>query len=91
MPLYQHICEVCGREEVLSSEEGFDAGWDYPPRMGAFGVVSPRTCPNCPITGTLWWAMVQGTIKGEDGLSPTQVATLERILSEPGSILVQEG
>ena len=30
-----HICEVCGKTEILTSEESFNAGWDYPPRMGA--------------------------------------------------------
>lgn len=38
---YKHICEVCGRCEILTPEEAFQAGWDYPPRMGFFGVLSP--------------------------------------------------
>lgn len=33
----KHICEVCGVEEILTPETGFEAGWDYPPKMGAFG------------------------------------------------------
>lgn len=41
-PLYRHVCEVCGKTEDLTSEQGFEQGWDYPPRMGIFGVVSPR-------------------------------------------------
>lgn len=44
------ICEVCGKEEVLTSDEAFEQGWDYLPRMGAFGIVSPRTCGSCPIS-----------------------------------------
>ena len=49
-----HICEVCGRTEVLTPQEAFDEGWDYPPMMGSFGVVSPRTCPNCLMVDTAW-------------------------------------
>ena len=25
----RHICEVCGREEVLTPEEAYSAGWDW--------------------------------------------------------------
>ena len=82
----KHICEVCGKEEILTSEEAFLAGWDYPPRMGAFGVVSPRTCPDCNIMDTLWAALILKKKKVED-LSDRQKQTLKRILGEPGSIL----
>lgn len=47
--ILKHICEVCGCEEVLDSDEAFELGWDYPPRMGKFKVLSSRTCPNCTI------------------------------------------
>lgn len=50
----RHICEVCGREEILTPEEAFNAGWDYPSKMGSFGVISQRTCPHCPINKTAW-------------------------------------
>ena len=39
-----HICEVCGKTEILTPKEAFNEGWDYPPRMGGFGIVGPRTC-----------------------------------------------
>ena len=42
-----HICEVCGKTETLTPEEAFNEGWDYPPRMGGFGIVGPRTCGDC--------------------------------------------
>ena len=29
-----HICEVCGKTEIMTPEEAFNYGWDYPPRMG---------------------------------------------------------
>ena len=33
-----HICEVCGKTEMLTPAEAFNDGWDYPPRMGGFGI-----------------------------------------------------
>lgn len=85
--LLRHICEVCGKEENLTPEEAYDQGWDYPPKMGQFKVVSPRTCGNCGMDGTLWFAMTfQG--KNLDYLDEKQRQTLERILNEPESIMV---
>lgn len=26
-----HICEVCGKTVILTLEEAFNEGWDYPP------------------------------------------------------------
>lgn len=85
----RHICEVCGKEEILSPEEAYNRGWDYPPKMGAFGVISPRTCGNCNITDTLWW---QIAVKKRDvrELSKSQLDTFVRILNEPASILESE-
>ena len=54
---YKHICEVCGRTELLTPQEAYQAGWDYPPGMGSFGIVSARTCPNCSIFDTVWAAL----------------------------------
>lgn len=82
----KHICEVCGKEELLAPEEAFLAGWDYPPRMGAFGIVSPRTCPDCSMMDTLWAALVMEK-KTVEELNTRQKKTLKRILGEPGSIL----
>ena len=83
-----HVCEVCGTSEVLDSDDAFNAGWDYPPRMGAFGVVSPRTCGRCGMDETLWWAVMMDNLSFED-LNDKQKATLERIANEPESILVK--
>jgi hypothetical protein len=83
--VYRHICEVCGKEELLTAEEGYDNGWDYPPKMGAFKVISPRTCGNCSIEGTLWWEMVHDTPFEE--LSERHQETAIRITNEPESIL----
>ncbi|MCI8424633.1 MAG: DUF4248 domain-containing protein [Adlercreutzia sp.] len=84
-----HICEVCGKEEVLTPDEAFNQGWDYPPRMGAFGIVSPRTCGSCPINKTVWWDLVCEK-KQTNELTPHQLETIVRILGEPVSIQVVE-
>lgn len=83
---FKHVCEVCEVEVIQSPEEAFNAGWDYPPRMGAFGIISPRTCGNCGIDGTVWWAVAMEH-KGEADLTAKQIATIERIAKEPESIL----
>jgi len=84
----RHICEVCGAEANLTPGEAFTLGWDYPPRIGQFGVVGPRCCPGCPNVATAWWALV---IDGytEDMLTDGQRATLDRITGEPDSIAVE--
>jgi len=83
-----HVCEVCGKTEILTPEEAFDQGWDYPPVMGTFGVISPRTCGNCAIDGTLWWDLNAG-MRIED-LNMKQLETLRRIMQEPESIMIRE-
>lgn len=85
----RHICEVCGKEEILTPEEAYDKGWDYPPKIGVFGVISPRTCGDCTINQTLWWKMTFEGVTAED-LAGKYKETLTRILSEPKSILVDE-
>ncbi len=74
-------CEACGATAMLTSEEGFEAGWDFPPRMGAWGVVSPRTCGNCAINKTLWWALTVEK-KSTDDCTPQQRQVLAQILNE---------
>ena len=61
-----HVCEVCGKTKIMTPEQAFNEGWDYPPRMGAFGIVSPRTCGDCSMMDTLWMALQSGKIKGID-------------------------
>lgn len=78
---FDHTCEVCGKTESLTSPEAYDAGWDYPPEMGDWGIVSPRTCQDCGMTDTVWWAMTTGK-KGLDDLSPEQRKVVARILNE---------
>ncbi len=33
-PKYLHVCEACGVEATLTPDGAYNAGWDYPPRMG---------------------------------------------------------
>ena len=81
-----HVCEVCGKTEVLTPEEAFEQGWDYPPKMGSFGVISPRTCGDCSMMDTVWWKLMYQHVKSED-LSDKDKETLDRIVHEPVSIL----
>lgn len=81
----QHICELCGKDEVLTPDESFRAGWHYPPKTGPFGIVSPRTCGDCTAYGTLWWFLVVEQTPVSD-LTESQTETLHRIMKEPASI-----
>lgn len=82
----RHICESCGKEEILNTEEGFNQGWDYPPKMGMFKVISPRTCGECGVETTLWWELTYNKTPIEE-LSERHRQTLNRIRTEPESIL----
>lgn len=84
-----YICEVCGKTEIMTPEKAFNEGWDYPPKMGAFGIVGPRTCGDCPIIYTAWWALVSEK-KSVSQLSQKQRETIKRIQGEPESIIPKE-
>lgn len=90
MAKYNHVCEVCGHTEVLTPEEAFSKGWDYPPQMGVFGVISARTCGNCLMDKTLWWKFTMGEVNDVSDLTESELVTLNRILGEPGSIIVYD-
>lgn len=81
-----YICEVCDKTETLTADAAYSAGWDYPPFMGAFGIVGPRTCPDCPMTATVWWTLTEANSNGErlqlPDLSARHRAAIARILSE---------
>ncbi|USS38534.1 hypothetical protein NC516_09150 [Latilactobacillus sakei] len=87
----RYVCENCGKIGFFHDpEEAFDLGWDYPPKMGQYHVIGPRTCGNCAIDKTLYWAMINGTIKSPDDMTPNQKAVLTRILTEPDSITINK-
>ena len=79
----------CGKTEILTPEEAFNKGWDYPTRMGGFGIVGPRTCGDSPIYLTVWWALVVEK-KRVSELSQQQKETIKRIQGEPESIIPEE-
>lgn len=84
-----HICEVCGLQESLTPKEGYDKGWDYAPYMYPFRVVTPRSCPNCGITKTVWFELVAKHTP-LDKLTEKQIQIIKRIQEEPKSILPKE-
>ncbi len=88
MKKYRYVCEVCGRVEILTQDEAYQTGWDYPPFMGKYGVVSPRTCSDCPITENAWMALM--TNKKYDELTERQKETIQRILGEPDNMEITE-
>jgi len=72
-----HWCEVCDTEAELTSDEGFKQGWDFPPKFGAWGVVSPRTCGDCAIDKTAWFTAIS-----KKPLTEKHLKTIERIRRE---------
>lgn len=92
---FWHYCEVCGKKELLTAQSAFDDGWDYPPKMGSFGVLGPRTCGNCSLTDTLYWKVTAENkaalpIVSDAMLTPKERVTWARIKAEPESLLEEE-
>lgn len=95
---FLHVCDGCGKREILSSREAFEQGWDYPGPDGiyknkpgyGFGVLAPRTCGQCTIDKSLYWKL----IVDKDALSymkQEEIAkALERIRNEPMSLIIDE-
>lgn len=59
---FWHYCESCGAKIYCAAQEAFDNGWDYPPRIGAFGLLGPRTCGNCTMIDTLYLKVMKQKI-----------------------------
>ena len=92
---FWHYCEVCGKKEFITAQEAFDNGWDYPPNMGHFGLLGPRTCGKCQLKDTLYWKVnTQKKVPilvGVDGiLTPEERVTWHRIKAEPESLLEED-
>lgn len=92
---FWHYCEVCGKKEFITAQDAFDSGWDYPPRMGHFGMLGPRTCGNCYLKDTLFWKVNTNKelplpIVVEGTLTPEELVIWERIKAEPESLLIDE-
>lgn len=88
---FWHYCEVCGKKEYFTAQDAFDNGWDYPPKMGHFGLLSPRTCGSCLMQDTLFWKVHQQgfPIVIEKTLTPGELLTWRRIKAEPESLLTE--
>lgn len=89
---FWHYCEVCGTKMYCTAEKAYDTGWDYPPQMGTFGLLSPRTCGKCSIKDTLWWKVQQQELPVviEKSLTEDELKTWRRIQKEPKSLLESE-
>ena len=90
---FWHYCEVCGKKEFLTDEDAFNRGWDYPPKMGSFGLLGPRTCGNCKMRDTLYWKIQTSgklPIVIEGDLNEKDLITWRRIKGEPESLLNEE-
>jgi hypothetical protein len=77
--LKEYECEGCGLKVTLTERDAFEQGWDYPPFMGEWGTVSPRTCGNCGINCTAYWFLVT---KAGEPVPQKHLNTIERILKE---------
>jgi len=86
---FLHVCEVCGKREFISAQEATKGGWDYPPHIGSFGLLGPRTCGDCSLTDTLFWKVHQQSlpIVIESQLTKEEMITWRRIKYEPQSLL----
>lgn len=78
------VCEHCGKTAVFEDEDGpFNAGWDWPPRLGSWGVISPRNCESlgCNISTTVWWK-ISGMGGDAQELTERQREVVARIVLE---------
>lgn len=90
---FWHYCEVCGKKAFITAREALDSGWDYPPHIGHFGLLGPRTCGSCLLKDTLFWRINtcgKLPIVCEGDLSPKELVTWRRIKEEPESLLGEE-
>ena len=90
---FWHYCEVCEKKVYLTAQEAFVKGWDYPPNIGSFGMLSQRKCGDCGIDKTLWWKITKTQkipIVIENTLSESEQRTWKRIKGEPESLLDDE-
>lgn len=86
---FWHYCEVCSKKELLTAKEAYNLGWDYPPSIGLFGVLSPRTCGSCSMADTIYMKLLTGEIKMSN-LTEKQIETITRIQGEPFTLLPLE-
>lgn len=83
---FWHYCDACGKKELLTADEAYNQGWDYPPGIYKFRLFTPRTCGDCPITGSLYWKIVVEK-KTLTELTENEKASFMRIMNEPESLM----
>lgn len=89
MRRFWHYCEVCSKKELLTAKEAYNKGWDYPPSIGVFGVLSPRTCGSCSMADTIYMKLLTGEIQMSN-LTEKQTETITRIKGEPLTLIPLE-
>lgn len=90
---FWHYCEVCGKKKYMTAQQAYEEGWDYPPRMGKFGLLGPRKCGNCRLTDTLFWKInteQKIPVVIDKTLSNRELQIWNRIKNEPESLLSEE-
>lgn len=93
---FLHVCDGCGKREILSSREAFEQGWDYPGPDGiykdmpsyGFGVLAPRTCGQCTIDKSLYWKLTMDKDAPNCMKQEEIEKALERIRNEPISLII---
>jgi len=78
----EYLCEVCGKVDNLTEYDAWNAGWDYPPFMGWWGILSPRTCPNCTMKNTAYWYILTHPVSTLDDVPEKHRETILRIKNE---------
>ena len=87
---FWHYCEVCGKKKYMTAQQAYEEGWDYPPRMGKFGLLGPRKCGDCRLTDTLFWKInteQKIPVVIDRTLSNRELQIWKRIKNEPESLL----
>lgn len=90
---FWHYCEVCGKKKYMTAQQAYEEGWDYPPRMGKFGLLGPRKCGDCRLTDTLFWKInteQKIPVVIDKTLSNRELQIWNRIKNEPESLLNKE-
>ena len=73
----------------LTLEEAYESGWDYPPFMSTYGVISVRTCPDCHVMETAWAALMLRKVPCEE-LTDSQKEVVRRINGKPENMKTHE-
>lgn len=83
-PRLRHICEVCARDEILTAAEVVAAGWDPPP--GGYERVRHGRSALLPHLRLEPDGVVGARQEPDAVLTAEQMATVDRIAAEPGSV-----